>query len=208
MKNRCCLLALVLLLPLNVVAQSPAIILQIYDYAGLQASTLQAFAHRTHDILLETSLSIEINVCTATGCDQPPTSSRILVLRVVRSSRSKMNNARQRPLGQSFADRSGGTYALLFLKQVQEEAAEANVPWLTVLAYAAAHEIGHLLLGQTHSQRGLMKAYWDQRDFQAMNQNWLHFSAEQLKERAVKYGTNGMYTFAGERRLKQAHSTE
>ena len=63
MKSRC-MLALILLLPLNVVAQSPTIMLQIYDYAGLQDSTLQAFAHRTHDILLETSLSIEINAST------------------------------------------------------------------------------------------------------------------------------------------------
>ncbi len=59
-----------------------------------------------------------------------------------------------------------------------------------MLAYAAAHEVGHLLLGeQAHTPRGLMKATWDTHDFQAMAQNGFHLSPEQARELASRYGT-------------------
>jgi hypothetical protein len=64
-----------------------------------------------------------------------------------------------------------------------------NHPWITVLAYAAAHEVGHLLLGdQAHTPQGLMKASWDNQDFGAMTQGGLHFSLEQTRELATRYG--------------------
>jgi hypothetical protein len=57
-----------------------------------------------------------------------------------------MRNVRG-PLGLSFADHEGGTYASVFLAPVRTEAAEQDFPWVTILAYAATHEIGHLLVG-------------------------------------------------------------
>jgi hypothetical protein len=62
---------------------------------------------------------------------------------------------------------------------VQDQAAAAGVPWVVVLAYAAAHEVGHLLLGSAHTPRGLMKAEWDGRDYEAMNQNACRFDEKQ-----------------------------
>jgi len=100
-----------------------------------------------------------------------------------------MKNALHSPLGQSFADHNGGKYATVFLGRVQDEAAAASVPWVAVLAYATAHEVGHLLLGQAHTPRGLMKAQWDRDDYQAINQNHLHFSEEQMRELTGRYGT-------------------
>jgi hypothetical protein len=99
------------------------------------------------------------------------------------------------PLGQSFADNKGGTYASVFLASVQDQAAEANVPWITVLAYAAVHEIGHLLLGnQTHTLRGLMKANWGREDYAGMDQNRCHFSSEQILQLTLRYGARPGWT--------------
>jgi hypothetical protein len=92
-------------------------------------------------------------------------------------------------LGSSVADHDGGTYAYVFLKPAEDQAGELNLPRIMVLAYAAAHEVGHLLLGdQAHTPRGLMKATWDTRDFLAMAQNSFHFSPEQTRELANRYG--------------------
>jgi hypothetical protein len=57
--------------------------------------------------------------------------------------------------------------------------------------YVAAHEIGHLLLGgQVHSKQGLMKADWSSDDYLAMAQNRFHFSIEQTRDLARRYGSS------------------
>ena len=100
-----------------------------------------------------------------------------------------MKNVRRPPLGQSFVDAGGGGYASVFLSRVQDAADEAGVPRTIVLSYAAAHEIGHLLLGKdAHTPAGLMRANWDRSDFQAMDQLRLQFSNEQVRQLASRYG--------------------
>jgi hypothetical protein len=202
MKSRNSFRSLIVLLTLDAFAfaQPPAVELRIHDYASLKPSTLRAVAIRVHQILSESGLSLQTRVCTADACESPSASARVLVLRIVRGTPPNMNDVRLSPMGESFADARGGTYASVFLKQVQQEAAEADVPWPTVLAYAAAHEVGHLLLGRAHSQRGLMKAYWDERDFRAMNQNCFHFGKEQVLQLA-RYRGISTATLAEDRHL-------
>lgn len=174
-------------------AQSPLLQVQVYDYAGLQPAALRQFVTRTEDILAGAGLSIQVKLCerrVEPSCENLSGDFRRLVIRVVAGEAKSMRNTRRLPLGQSFADHDGGTYASIFLAPVQDQAAEANVPWVTVLAYAAAHEIGHLLLGkQAHTPRGLMKANWDRNDYEGMNQNRCHFSPEQIRELEHRYGT-------------------
>jgi len=184
MKNQGCLILPLLLLACKVSAQTAAIDVRVYDYTGLQPSTLQKLVTQTQDILAGTGASIQVKLCR--GGSVPPceaqTTARILVLRIVPGEAKKMRNVRRLPLGQSFSDEDGGTYASVFLERVQDEAGSANVPWVTVLAFAAAHEVGHLLLGPSHTPSGLMKAAWDRNDYQAMNQKHLHFSEVQIRE--------------------------
>jgi hypothetical protein len=186
------ILSLFLALAGKVSAQTTALQVEVYDYASLKPATLHEFVATTQEILVGTGLSIHVKLCgrsVAVPCETQTGSARRLVIRVVAGAARKMTNVRRPPLGQSFADSEGGTYASVFFAPVQDQAAEANVPWVTVLAYAAAHEIGHLLLGnQAHSPRGLMKANWDRNDYQAMNQNHFHFSAEQGRILANRYG--------------------
>jgi len=62
----------------------------------------------------------------------------------------------------------------------------------TLLGYAMAHELGHLLLGtNSHSPSGLMRADWRTKDLIDMAQGGLGFSEEQARTMKAK-----LWTFA------------
>jgi hypothetical protein len=195
MKNRGCFLLLLLALPGNantVSAQTSALQVHVYDYAGLSPAALHEFIRRTQEILASSGISLEVDTCArgATPCESHSGSSRQIVIRVVPDTGKRMKNVRLKTLGLSVADHDGGTYASVFLKPAEEKASDANLPRIIVLAYAAAHEVGHLLLGdQAHTRQGLMKAHWETDDFQAMAQNRFHFSSEQTRELSARWGT-------------------
>jgi hypothetical protein len=120
---------------------------------------------------------IENTRFVGTSCRRPPSGARVLDLRILPGSATQMNNLRHPPLGHSIADQTGGVYATVFFESVRREASAANVPWTVILAYAAAHELGHLLLGSdAHSSRGVMKGSWDAKDMQLMFQKAVHFN--------------------------------
>ena len=196
MSNRGCLLPLFLLtLAWNtstVSAQTPALQVQVYDYAGLNPEALHHFIAKTQEILASSCVSLEVDACArgAAPCESHAGSSRQIVIRVVADTGKKLKNVRWEKLGMSIAGHDGGTYATVFLRPAQEKASDANLPWSAVLAYAAAHEIGHLLLGdQAHTRQGLMRATWDTGDFGAIAQNRFHFSLEQTRQLTSRYGT-------------------
>ena len=149
MKNRGCLLLLLLTLAGNantVSAQTSALQVQVYDYAGLSPAALHEFITRTQEILASSGVSLEVDACArgAAPCESHTGSSRQIVIRVVADTGKNMKNVRLEKLGMSVADHDGGTYGTIFLKPAEEKASDANLPRTTVLAYAAAHEIGHL----------------------------------------------------------------
>jgi hypothetical protein len=175
----------------TVSAQTSALQVQVYDYTGLSPAALHAFITRTQEILASSGVSLEVDACArgAAPCESHTGSSRQVVIRVVADTGKNMKSVRAEKLGMSVAGHDGGTYATVFLKPAEEKASDAKLPRSIVLAYAAAHEIGHLLLGdQAHTPWGLMKADWDTKDFQAMAQNDFRFSPEQARELTSRYG--------------------
>jgi hypothetical protein len=194
MKRRGCFLFLPLLALAGndaqaVPVQMSALQVQVYDYTGLNPAALHEFITRTQEILTSSGVSAEVDGCArgAMPCEGHSGSSRQIVIRVVADQGKKRKNVRLETLGESFAGHGGGTYATIFLRPAEEEAVDANLPRMVVLAYAAVHEIGHLLLGEAHSPQGLMKAAWDVNDFQAMAQNGFHFSPGQRLELSSRY---------------------
>ena len=191
MSNRARLiLSLFLALVGKAVAQNTAIEVQVYDYAGLAPAVLREFVTLTESILVGAGLSIHVKPCernVEASCEIQTGSARRLVIRVLAKT---MRNVRG-PLGQSFADHEGGTYASVFLAPVRQQAAGHQRPWVTILAYVAAHEIGHLLLGnRAHTPWGLMKAKWDREDYEGMEQNRCRFSSEQILQLTQRYGVS------------------
>jgi hypothetical protein len=169
-------------------AGKAALQLQIFDYAGIEANPLRRIASQIKDIVEQAGVSVQVNLCrgsTTVACEEP----EALSIRILPGYANTMKNVRRSPLGQAFADHLGGGYATVFLGAVQDQATAANVPWVVVLAHAAAHEAGHLLLGDLpHTPLGLMREIWDSKDYQAMNQNRLHFTGEQARQLARRYG--------------------
>jgi hypothetical protein len=196
MKRRSCFLLFLLTLAGKTTilsAQTPAIQVRVYDYTGLSASALHAFITRTQAILVNSGLPPEVVVCAGETalCEGRTGSQRRIFIRVVADWSQNKTNARLVKLGTSISNQDGGTYGTVFLKAAEETAVGANLPRTTVLAYAAAHEIGHLLLGaQAHTRKGLMKEIWDAEDLLAMAQNGLRFSPEQVRELADRYGNS------------------
>jgi hypothetical protein len=196
MSNRGYLLLLLLLMldgNTNIAsAQTPVVQVQVYDDAGLAPAALHEFIASTQKILIGSGVSVVVDACArgaAALCVQRTGISKRIVMRVVAKPYKSMENVHGEMLGFAVADLHGGTCATVFRKSAEDMAGELNHPWTMVLAYAAAHEVGHLLLGyQAHSPRGLMKATWDVRDVWAMAQGQLHFSLEQTRELRTLYG--------------------
>jgi hypothetical protein len=174
----------------TVSAQTSALQVQVYDYTGLSPAAFHEFVARTQEILADSGVSLEVDPCArgAAACESHSGSSRQIVIRVIADTRKGTKNVRLETLGQSVADHDGGTYATVFLRAAEEKASDANLPRVVVLAYAAAHEIGHLLLGDSHSPQGLMKATWGANDFLAMSQSDFYFSREQERKLTSYYG--------------------
>lgn len=63
----------------------------------------------------------------------------------------------------------------------------------TLLGYAMAHELGHLLLGSnSHSPTGLMSADWRTADLIHMEQGGLLFNVEQSRKMKARLSTFAM----------------
>jgi hypothetical protein len=87
------------------------------------------------------------------------------------------------PLGTAMVESS---YASIYATEIHKYAAHNGLPDSNLMAYAATHEIGHLLLGPNHSPSGIMRAVWGEAEYRGMAQRWLGFGAnEQQVLRAV-----------------------
>jgi hypothetical protein len=162
--------------------------IQVYDYAAIGPKSLRQLVGQLDDILGYAGMSVQVNVCKgdlAVACD----GTVGLKIRILATDAKTMRNVRRPPLGEAFVTEAGGAYATIFLKSVQDEAAAVDAPLVVVLAHATAHEIGHLLLGtRAHTTWGLMRENWDRDDYRAMIQNRLHFTDEQARQLAGRYG--------------------
>jgi hypothetical protein len=69
------------------------------------------------------------------------------------------------------------------------------------MAYAAVHEIGHLLMGKDHSRTGIMRAEWGKAEYGEMAQRGLAFSDAEAKAMRRAVPSTGSY------RAEAKHST-
>src|SRR5690242_774483 len=85
-------------------AQSPSLRVQVYDYASLEAATLHHFLSLTQDILSETGISVQVNLCqgnSALPCKSVVDAPKILMITILAGDATHMSNSRRRALGQS-----------------------------------------------------------------------------------------------------------
>ena len=154
---------------------------RVYDAADMSATSHIETLRAATEILTAAGIDIQWLVCTRgdapanpPDCGSPLTRDE-LVVRLVRvpgtpSARGSLS------LGYALIDTpsASGTVATVYVDRVewlvsgQQGHDDATVRWCdgaTVLGFAVAHEVGHLLMGTTaHGQTGLMRAVWSRTD--------------------------------------------
>jgi hypothetical protein len=163
-------------LPAHAAVIPADVAVRVYDTTGI-ASPLRASALDTARLTLgRTGASIAWLECAARDrlkkCENAIAGGE-LILRIVRAGGTRRgaasgtaalrSPAAPLPLGDAFVDRGSqaGVLATVYLDRITALADASGASVAVLLGYAIAHEIGHLLLGNTtHSARGLMRPLW------------------------------------------------
>jgi hypothetical protein len=153
----------------------------VHDYAGLKPAVVDQMAATAAEILGQAGVPtgwVQCGAGQSTACPErlAPTD---LVIRII--AKAPLSGVHGEPFGLALMGEEG-VYATLFANRVFEIAAMVHLPPGRLLGYAAAHEIGHLLLGpRSHSWAGLMRGRWEQSDLEAMGRGWLLFQAAEAE---------------------------
>jgi hypothetical protein len=145
-------------------AEIPAnpVTVRVYETVQLDPSVKAAALNLARATLASASVDVSWKPCGAVpgvACNRPPGGD--LVVRIVRSTMEP--DDRQLPLGDALVDTGSGVAVLatVYADRVVRVARAAHMQVHTLLGYAIAHELGHLLLASSaHNTHGLMRPIW------------------------------------------------
>jgi hypothetical protein len=104
---------------------------------------------------------------------------RHIALKIVASSPRSLQ---EDVLGMSSPFAAFGLSVRLFDDHIRKAALWHDMPYITVLPYAMAHEIGHVLLRSgSHSRWGIMSSVWTKYEYERMAHGALGFSDDETK---------------------------
>jgi len=151
----------------------------VFDYAGVSDSSLEEMETLSAMLLGRAGIRTEWVHCLGhqqgprpAACDGNLDTGSVLI-RILAAYPGNQNKLGD-PLGTAMVE-SG--YASIYASEIRKYAARNGVTAGGLMAYAATHEIGHLLLGAKHSSSGIMQAVWGEAEYRDMAQRWLGFSA-------------------------------
>lgn len=122
----------------------------------------------------------------------------------IRYSRVGDGKASPAALAYALPFRDGAAELTIFYARVRAMAGEAGRE-RAVLSHVLAHEIGHILMvSDYHSQSGIMKASWDNRDLNDMQRKPLEFSATDVE--LIRKGLNALRTRTGHLAARSAQT--
>lgn len=149
----------------------------VWDYAGVSDSSLDEMETLSALLLFRAGIGTQWVHCGShlqglrpVLCDANLKPGSVLLRIVVFYPGNQ--NKRGDPLGTAMVESS---YASIYATEIHKYAAHNGLPDGTLMAYAAMHEIGHLLLCPNHSSSGIMRAVWGQAEYRGMDQRWLGF---------------------------------
>ena len=139
------------------------VVVRVYDSAGLDHETKTAALATARAAFATASIDVVWKSCPPAArvspCAAPPTGE--LMVRLVRPSADRSD--RLVALGDAFVDTGtrSAVLATIYVNSVFRFAGATGMATHSLLGYAIAHELGHLLLGSNiHSAHGLMRAIW------------------------------------------------
>jgi hypothetical protein len=172
-------------------AEIPAnpVTVRVYQTAPLDPSVSAAALNVARETLASALVDVSWKPCgvgpAVASCDRPPAGD--LVLRIVRSTAGR--NDSQLPLGDALVDTDSGTAVLatVYADRVARVAKAAGLQVDTLLGYAIAHELGHLLLASNaHNTRGLMRPIWRDGELRSEHSADWTFTAQEIAQLRVK----------------------
>jgi hypothetical protein len=168
------------------------ITLRVSNRVHMPADKLAKTEAVTTQILRQAGVQVVWLDCTTRGANDEPLSAcdramgqRDLILNFVDEIRSLSHNMKEETLG--FAMVPGGdeqgNRAYISIYLARNAAREFVTSTEMILGLAAAHEIGHLLMGSgEHSRSGVMRARWDAKDVILAAKDDLRFTDDQVKK--------------------------
>lgn len=160
--------------------QEPNLTVLVHDYAGLSAPSLDVIEQEVRVAFAHAGVELQWAVCrgehsgAAPECDANLAPGRFTLRILARYPKDWPKGAD--PLGSADI---ASSYASVYAEEIRANAAAKNVGFELLVAYAAAHEIGHLLLGSRHSSSGIMQASWGNLTCRNMSQRWLDFNTQE-----------------------------
>ena len=151
----------------------------VYDYAGLSDSSMNEVESLSAVLLSRAGIRAQWVHCLGHQpgprpalCDGNLETGSVMIR--ILSSHPGQPNKLGDPLGWASV---GNSYASLDASAIGKYAGHNELPAGNLMAYAATHEIGHLLLGEKHAASGIMRAVWGKAEYREIAQRWLGFSA-------------------------------
>jgi len=173
--SRLVMLAVLLAVPVGLGAQvnvdqaAPTVTVRVYR-TSLGPSEFRAATALAARVLGAAGIGVSWVQCWPGGqaqgsnsaaCQQPLTRSDVIVHVIPAADANSASHQESLGFAMIDAQAGAGTVASVYTDRVAMLAREAGVDGADLLAWAMAHEIGHLLLGTSqHAARGLMRERW------------------------------------------------
>jgi hypothetical protein len=178
------------------IGEGPTLKVGVYNYAhigSLELREAEGVAGRLFDHAGIRIVWVDCALAQEEIALHPQCSNSDVVLRFLPASMTAGLNEHAEALGQSvgWGENGRAWSANVFCARAMELASSWNLNLAQILGDAAAHELGHLLLGPGHARKGIMVAVWSPQDLESASRGGLQFTADETSLLKAAVATMG-----------------
>ena len=140
------------------------VVVRVYDVTGFADVDRRAALDVAQELLAAANAHVVFKLCHPDDSNSDPCATELgpdeRIVRVINSP-SSPPPGQEKSLGNAVVDAvtNTGVLATVYADRVVRRAA-GRIDQSLLLGRTIAHELGHLLLGRTHSKTGLMREFW------------------------------------------------
>lgn len=168
------------------VGDEPVLKVGVYNYAHIEGLELRGAEEQVSRLFARAGVGVTWLDC-ATSTEEvamhPQCANRDVILRILSPNMSTRFDSHAEALGEAMSvpKPERAWVASVFNGRVASLALSWTLDPGLVLGEAAAHELGHLLLGPGHARDGIMRPNWTQQDLEQASEGNLHFDAAEAR---------------------------